>query len=86
VEKELFVTYNPIEASIIRAKLDDGAIDYFVSGDSNIAMTMETFNSELSRMALKQPIKFFVDENNFENAKAILERDNSDLLQDDYNY
>jgi hypothetical protein len=37
-------------------------------------------------MALKQPIKFFVKEEDYERAKTIIDKDNSDLLQDDLEY
>jgi hypothetical protein len=47
---------------------------------------MDTFNAEISRMALKQPIKFFVKEEDYERAKTIIDKDNSDLLQDDLEY
>ena len=84
--KELKITYDPMEASLIQAKLDDEEIEYKVTGNSNLTMTMDTFNSGISRMALKQPIKFFVKEEDYERAKTIIDKDNSDLLQDDLEY
>jgi hypothetical protein len=84
--KELVVTYDPMEASLIQAKLDDEEIEYRVRGTGNLSMTMDTFNAEITRMALKQPIKFFVLEEDYERAKAIIDKDNSDLLQDDLEY
>lgn len=83
---ELVVTYDPMEASLIQAKLDDEEIVYSVKGSGNLAMTMDTFNAEITRMALKQPIKFFVKEEDYDRAKSIIEKDNSDLLQDDLEY
>jgi|WetSurMetagenome_2_1015567.scaffolds.fasta_scaffold1560946_1 hypothetical protein len=84
--KEVYVTYDPMEASLIQAKLDDEEIEYNVKGNSNLTMTMDTFNAQISRMALKQPIKFFVKEEDYDKAKAVIEKDNSDMLQDDLEY
>ncbi len=83
---EVFTTYDSMEANLIKAKLRDEEIEFAVKGDSNLAMTMEVFNSELSRMATKQPIKFFVAEKDIELAKIAINTDKSDLLQDDLEY
>jgi hypothetical protein len=83
---EVHVTYDPMEANLIKAKLTDEDIPFNVTGDSNVTMTMETFNSSLSRMALKQPIKFFVEQMNYENALAAINTDRSSMLGDDLEY
>jgi len=84
--KELVVTYDPMEASLIQAKLADEEIEYSVKGNSNLSMTMDTFNAEITRMALKQPIKFYVKEEDYDKAKKIIDTDNSDMLKDDLEY
>ena len=63
---EVFTTYDSMEASLVRAKLTDEEIQFSVKGDADLSMTMETFNTQLSRMALKQPIKFYVAEKDVE--------------------
>jgi len=83
---EVYVTYDALEASLVKAKLADEEIEFTVQGDSDLSMIMETFNTELSRMALKQPIKFFVAEKDFEFAKIAINTDRSNLLQDDLDY
>lgn len=83
---EVFVTYDSMEANLVKAKLRDEEIEFAVKGDSDIAITMETFNSQLSRMAMKQPIKFYVAEKDVEFAKIAINTDNSDLLKDDLEY
>lgn len=83
---EVFVTYDPMEASLVRAKLTDEEILFTVTGDYNISITMETFNTELGRIALKRPIKFFVDEGQFELAKVAINTDNSSFMKDDLEY
>lgn len=83
---EVFVTYDPMEASLIKAKLTDEDIPFTVTGDYNIAMSMETFNTKLGRIALKRPIKFFVNEDNFELAKVAINTDRSSLMDDDLEY
>jgi len=47
---------------------------------------METFNTVMGRIALKRPIKFFVEEDFIELAKAAINTDNSSLLGDDLEY
>ncbi|MBS1518004.1 MAG: hypothetical protein JSS91_07945 [Bacteroidetes bacterium] len=83
---EVYVTYDPMQASLIKAKLNDEEIYFKVTGDFNIAISMETFNTELSRMAIKRPIKFFVLEKDFEIAKVALNTDNSSFFEDDLEY
>ncbi|MCY7361916.1 MAG: hypothetical protein LH629_07610 [Ignavibacteria bacterium] len=83
---EVFVTYDPMEANLVKAKLADEEIPYKVTGDYNIAITMETFNTVMGRIALKRPIKFFVEEDFMELAKAAINTDNSSLLGDDLEY
>ena len=83
---EVFTTYNPMEANLIKAKLTDEEIPFKVTGDYNIATTMEAFNTELGRMAMKRPIKFFVPESHIELAKTAINTDNSSLLEDDLEY
>jgi hypothetical protein len=83
---EVYTTYDSMEANLIKAKLRDEEIEFTVQGDSDLSVTMETFNSQLSRMALKQPIKFFVTEKDVEFAKIAINTDRSNLLQDDFEY
>jgi hypothetical protein len=83
---EVFVTYDSMEANLVKAKLRDEEIEFAVKGDSDIAITMEAFNSQLSRMAMKQPIKFYVAEKDVEFAKIAINTDKSDLLKDDLEY
>ena len=83
---EVFVTYDPMEANLVKAKLTDEEIPFNVTGDFDISFTMETFNTELGRMALKRPIKFFVEEGDFELAKVAINTDKSSLFDDDLEY
>lgn len=83
---EVFVTYNPMEAQLVKAKLSDEEIFFNVTGDFDISFTMETFNTELGRMALKRPIKFYVYESDFELAKVAINTDKSSLFEDDLEY
>jgi hypothetical protein len=83
---EVFVTYDPMEASLVKAKLSDEEIPFTVTGDYNISITMETFNTQLGRIALKRPIKFFVHESHYELAKVAINTDKSSLLEDDLEY
>lgn len=83
---EVHVTYDPMEANLIKAKLTDEEILFKITGDFNIAISMETFNTELSRMALKRPIKFFVHEKDFEMAKIAINTDKSSFFDDDLEY
>ncbi|HAY35020.1 MAG TPA: DUF2007 domain-containing protein [Ignavibacteria bacterium] len=84
--QEVYTTYDPMEASLIKAKLSDEEIQFEVTGDFNIAMSMETFNTELGRMALKRPIKFFVHEKDIEIAKVAINTDKSSFFEDDMEY
>lgn len=83
---EVFVTYDPMEANLVRAKLTDEEIPFKVTGDYNIAITMETFNTPMGRIALKSPIKFFVPQSHFELAKVAIFTDMSSFLRDDLEY
>ncbi len=83
---EIFTTYDTMEASLVKAKLKDEEINFTVKGDGDLSMTMETFNTQLSRMALKQPIKFFVEEKDAELARTVLNTDRSNFLEDDLEY
>ncbi len=83
---EIFTTYDPVEAEIVITKLKDEEIEYTITGNAQLSVTMETFNTPLSRMALKQPIKIFVKEKDAEHAKKSITTDQSDLLQDDLEY
>lgn len=83
---EVYVTYDPMEAHLIKAKLTDEDIPFSTTDESNMTMTMETFNSSLSRMALKQPIKFFVQPLYYENALTAINTDRSFMLGDDLEY
>lgn len=83
---EVFITYNPMEANLVKAKLSDEEIPFTVTGDYNISISMESFNTELGRMALKRPIRFFVEERNFELAKIAINTDKSSFLEDDLEY
>jgi len=80
---EIFCTYDPMEAKLVQAKLSDEQIPFTTLGDTELTITMDTFNSPISRMALKQPIKIFVSTENADRSKEILSRDNSALLSDD---
>ena len=84
--QEVYTTYDPMEASLIKAKLSDEEIPFEVTGDFNIAISMETFNTELGRMALKRPIKFFVQEKDLEIAKVAINTDKSSFFEDDMEY
>lgn len=83
---EVFLTYDPMEANLVKAKLTDEEIPFTVTGDYNISISMETFNTELGRIALKRPIRFFVDERNYELAKIAINTDQSNFLEDDLEY
>ncbi|HEX2786945.1 MAG TPA: hypothetical protein VHP32_03500 [Ignavibacteria bacterium] len=82
----VYETYNYNEAMIIKAKLESESIDFKITGASPYFLTMEGVNSELGRMALKQPIKFFVLPKFYEIAKVLINTDNSQLLDEDYEY
>ncbi|MBK8983770.1 MAG: DUF2007 domain-containing protein [Ignavibacteria bacterium] len=84
--QEVYTTYDPMEASLIKAKLSDEEIMFEVTGDFNIAISMETFNTELGSMALKRPIKFFVQEKDIEIAKVAINTDKSSFFEDDMEY
>ncbi len=83
---EVYTTYDPMDANLVKAKLTDEDIPFSVLGDFDIAMSMETFNTPLGRIALKRPIKFFVTEEFFEIAKAAINTDNSSFLDEDLEY
>ncbi len=83
---EVFVTYDPMEASLVKAKLTDEEIFFNVTGDYNISVSMETFNTQLGRIALKRPIKFFVSEGDAELAKVAINTDKSSFMEDDLEY
>ncbi len=83
---EVYKTYDPMEASLAKAKLMDEEIWFEITGESQLTVTMETFNTPLARMALKQPIKIFVKPEDEERAKLALYTDKSNLLNDDYEY
>ncbi|MEO8665408.1 MAG: hypothetical protein ABI462_07915 [Ignavibacteria bacterium] len=83
---EVYVTYDPMEANLVIAKLNDEEIPFKVTGDYNIAISMETFNTELGRIATKRPIKFFVPESLIEIAKVAINTDKSSFLEDDLEY
>ncbi len=83
---EVYSTYDPMEANLIKAKLADEEIEFSVMGDFDIAMSMETFNTPIGRIALKRPIKFFVREKDIELAKIAINTDNSSFLEDDLEY
>ena len=81
-----FVTYDPMETSLVKAKLTDEEIPFRVTGDYNIAISMETFNTAMGRIALKRPIKFYVPESLSEIAKVAINTDKSSFLEDDLEY
>lgn len=83
---EVFMTYDPMEANLVKAKLTDEEIPFRVTGDYNIAISMEAFNTALGRIALKRPIKFFVPESLLELAKVAINTDKSSFLEDDLEY
>ncbi|HMS63831.1 MAG TPA: hypothetical protein PKD83_01105 [Ignavibacteria bacterium] len=83
---EIFITYDPMEANLVKAKLRDEEIEFNVTGDYNITMSMETFNTQLGRIAMKRPIKFFVKESDIELAKVAINTDKSSLMDDDLEY
>ncbi|MCX7832679.1 MAG: hypothetical protein N2490_00495 [Ignavibacteria bacterium] len=84
--KEIFRTYDPMEANLAKAKLMDEDIWFEITGDSQLTITMETFNTPLTRMALKQPIIIYVKPDDEERAKNALFTDRSNLLNEDYDY
>jgi hypothetical protein len=83
---EVHTTYDPMEANLIKAKLRDEGIAFRVTGDFDIAMSMEAFNTAIGRIALKRPIKFFVAEGDLEFAKVAINTDKSSFLDDDLEY
>lgn len=83
---EVYMTYDPMEANLVKAKLTDEDIPFRVTGDYNIAVSMETFNTTMGRIALKRPIRFFVPESYFELAKVAIFTDKSSLMDDDLEY
>lgn len=83
---EVYTTYDPMEANLIKAKLADEGIAFSVTGDFDIAMSMESFNTPIGRIALKRPIKFFVTEGDVEIAKTAINTDKSSFLDDDLEY
>jgi hypothetical protein len=83
---EVFVTYDPMEANLVKAKLTDEEIPFNVTGDFNISISMDTFNTQLGRIALRRPIKFFVRESDIELAKTAINTDNSSMLGEDLDY
>jgi hypothetical protein len=83
---EVFTTYDPMEANLVKAKLTDEEIPFRVTGDYNIAISMETFNTTMGRIALKRPIKFYVPESLSEIAKVAINTDKSSFMEDDLEY
>jgi hypothetical protein len=83
---EVYTTYDPMEANLIKAKLTDEEIIFNVTGDFDIALSMETFNTQMGRIALKRPIKFFVAEKDVEFARIAINTDKSSFLEDDLEY
>ncbi|MEO8445971.1 MAG: DUF2007 domain-containing protein [bacterium] len=83
---EVYVTYDPMDASLVKAKLTDEEIPFRVEGEYDIALSMETFNTPLGRIATKRPITFFVPESHFEFAKVAINTDKSSFLEDDLEY
>ncbi|HMQ68170.1 MAG TPA: hypothetical protein PKA90_04020 [Ignavibacteria bacterium] len=83
---EVFETYDPMIANLVKAKLNDEEIPFRVTGDYNIAMSMETFNTPIGRIALKRPIKFFVPDSMTELAKVAINTDKSSFMDDDLEY
>ena len=83
---EVYTTYDPMEANLVKAKLTDEEIHFRVTGDYNIAISMETFNTTMGRIALKRPIKFYVPESLSEIAKVAINTDKSSFLEDDLEY
>ncbi|MCB0728178.1 MAG: hypothetical protein R3A12_09390 [Ignavibacteria bacterium] len=83
---EVFETYDPMIANLVKAKLNDEEIPFRVTGDYNITMSMETFNTPIGRIALKRPIKFFVPESMTELAMVAINTDKSSFMDDDLEY
>ena len=83
---EVYKTYDPIEAKLIAAKLQDKEIEFDTFGDFDLTLTMDTFNTQISRMALEQPIIFYVKEEDKDNVLQIIREDNSDMMKDDLEY
>jgi len=75
-----------MEKDLVKAKLADEEIAFNVTGDFDIALSMETFNTQMGRIALKRPIKFFVAEKDVELAKVAIHTDKSSFLEDDLDY
>ncbi|HPS64003.1 MAG TPA: hypothetical protein PK447_00355 [Ignavibacteria bacterium] len=83
---EVYKTYDPIEAKLIAAKLQDREIEFDTFGDFDLTLTMDTFNTPISRMALEQPIIFCVKEEDKENVLKIIREDKSEMMKDDLEY
>lgn len=83
---QVYETYNYNEAMLIKAKLQSEEIEFKITGVNDYFLTMEGVNSELGRMALKQPIKFFVLPEFYEIVKVLINTDNSQLLDEDLEY
>ena len=49
---EVFVTYDPMEVKSLKSKATD-EIPFNVTGDFNISISMDTFNTQLGRIALR---------------------------------
>ena len=56
---EVFVTYDPMEANLVKAKLTDEEIPFRVTGDYNIAISMESFNTVMGRIASEKSDQIF---------------------------
>ena len=84
--KEVYKTYDPIEAKLIAAKLNDDSIEFDTYGDFDLTLTMDAFNTSISRMSLDQPIIFYVSEDDYEKTLSLLKADNSPMMKDDLDY
>jgi hypothetical protein len=42
---EVFLTYDPMEAKLVQARLSDAEIPFSTLGDTELTLTLETFNS-----------------------------------------
>ena len=83
---EVYKTYDPIEAKLISAKLQDREIEFDTIGDFDLTLTMDTFNTPISRMALEQPIIFYVHEDDKDRVIKLISEDNSGMLKEDLDY
>jgi hypothetical protein len=80
--QKIYETYDYMQCEIIESKLTDAKIQYQVLNKADIGYTMEVGNAKLGREAVGLPIWIYVKQEDFENAKKLLEEDFSKLFDD----